>query len=227
MRFSPQGTLLAIAGAGPIELWDPMAHNLVAVLRMNTIRQPTWRFAPDGQTLAAVGRAAVTSVWTVQDSAARTQLSGFDSRPRLWLSAPTECWPAEAGAATSGSGAMAGARNSATDCRRPAACRPTTSEQPEPDADGRQPPGPRRHAEGGARSAATATGRTNRGDQTEFDRSVLTFDGQGRLVAHDAQGLRIWPAGSISAQTPPDDQRPLPRVPGNGPLRIASHGQNG
>ena len=33
MRFSPKGTLLAIAGAGPIELWDPMAHNLVAVLR--------------------------------------------------------------------------------------------------------------------------------------------------------------------------------------------------
>lgn len=35
MRFNPKGTLLAIAGAGPIELWDPLAHDLVAVLRMN------------------------------------------------------------------------------------------------------------------------------------------------------------------------------------------------
>ena len=60
MRFSPQGTLLAIAGAGPIELWDPLAHNLVAVLRMND-QATDLAFAPDGQTLAAVGRAAAPS----------------------------------------------------------------------------------------------------------------------------------------------------------------------
>ena len=80
MRFSPKGTLLAIAGAGPIELWDPMAHNLVAVLRTND-QATDLAFAPDGRTLAAGGRSAVTSVWTVHDSAARTQLSGFDSPP--------------------------------------------------------------------------------------------------------------------------------------------------
>ena len=80
MRFSPNGTLLAIAGGGPIELWDPLAHNQVAVLRVND-QATDLAFAPDGQTLAAVGRAGGTFVWTVQDSAARTQLSGLDSPP--------------------------------------------------------------------------------------------------------------------------------------------------
>ena len=29
MRFSPQGSLLALAGLGRVELWDPVAHSLV------------------------------------------------------------------------------------------------------------------------------------------------------------------------------------------------------
>jgi len=38
----------------------------------------------------------------------------------------------------------------------------------------------------------------------------LAFDAFGRLVAHDMKGLRIWPAGSSSAQPPPILQLPLP-----------------
>ena len=80
MRFSPQGTLLAIAGLGPVELWDPVAHALVAGLK--TPEQVNdLAFAPDGQTLAVVDRSGGTSLWTVTDSAMRTQLSGLDSRP--------------------------------------------------------------------------------------------------------------------------------------------------
>ena len=79
MRFSPRGTLLALAGSGPIELWDPVAHSLVAMVR--TSEQPAdLAFSPDGRSLAATGRSGSTSVWTVQDSAARIQLSGFDGR---------------------------------------------------------------------------------------------------------------------------------------------------
>ena len=37
-------------------------------------------FSPDGRSLAATARSGSTSVWTVQDSAARIQLSGFDER---------------------------------------------------------------------------------------------------------------------------------------------------
>ena len=79
MRFSPRGTLLALAGSGPIEIWDPVAHSLVAMVR--TSEQPAdLAFSPDGRSLAATGRSGSTSVWTVQDSAARIQLSGFDER---------------------------------------------------------------------------------------------------------------------------------------------------
>ena len=79
MRFNPQGTLLALVGLGPIELWDPAAHSPVAMLRMSD--QPfDLAFSPDGRNLAAGGRAASTSTWTVLDSTARTQLSGFDAR---------------------------------------------------------------------------------------------------------------------------------------------------
>ena len=55
MRFSPQGNLLAIVGSGPIELWDPVALNLVAVLRMSD-QATDVAFAPDGRTLAAVSQ---------------------------------------------------------------------------------------------------------------------------------------------------------------------------
>ena len=41
----------------------------------------------------------------------------------------------------------------------------------------------------------------------------VAFDAEGRPVAHDVKGLRIWPAGSISAQAPPIQQLSLPPVP--------------
>jgi WD40 repeat protein len=53
-------------------------------------------------------------------------------------------------------------------------------------------------------------------------RPVLAFDAHDRLVAHDGRGLRIWPAGSVSAQTAPAVEQPLPRVSAAGgePFRI-------
>ena len=64
----------------PIELWDPAAQVRIAVLT-GSEQSGDVAFAADGRTLAAVTRAGATSVWTVQDSATRTQLSGFDARP--------------------------------------------------------------------------------------------------------------------------------------------------
>src|SRR5262249_15285117 len=40
----------------------------------------------------------------------------------------------------------------------------------------------------------------------------VAFDSENRLVAHDAQGLRIWPAGSTSAHTTPALTKTLPPV---------------
>ena len=90
MRFNPQGSLLALAGLGQIELWDPVAHSLVNQLP-NSEQASDVTFSPDGRTLAAVGRSGATLVWTVIDSAMRTQLSGFDAGHPRWPSAPTAC----------------------------------------------------------------------------------------------------------------------------------------
>ena len=79
MRFNPRGTLLAISGMGPIELWDPIAHSQVAVLRSDQAMDMA--FSSDGRSLAATGRSGGTSVWTLTDSSMRTQLTGFDDHP--------------------------------------------------------------------------------------------------------------------------------------------------
>ena len=40
--------------------------------------------------------------------------------------------------------------------------------------------------------------------------TALAFDAEGRLVAHDLQGIRIWPAQPISTRTRPIVEHPLP-----------------
>ncbi len=117
MRFSPQGTVLAIAGVGPIELWDPVAHSLVAVLQMDD-QATDLAFAADGRTLAATGHSSLTSVWTVHDSVARTQLSGFDSPQSSLAFNQDGCgWREHVAMAISGSGAVDDALRSARRCR--------------------------------------------------------------------------------------------------------------
>jgi len=156
-------------------------------------------FAPDGRTLAAGGRTEGTFVWTVHDSAARTQLSGFDSPP--------------SSLAFSEDGVLAGGgwrgnvwfwRNGRCPELGPPLPQPAAySSSPSPGgADPRRPESPARE---GARKGERDRARDgNRPMMREMvTPPVLAFDSESRLVAHDAQGLRIWPAGSISAQTPP------------------------
>jgi len=238
MRFSPRGTLLAIAGIGPIELWDPVAHSLVAVLSKSE-QANELAFAPDGRTLAEVGHGGVASVWTVNDSAARTQLTGFDARPsslafsddgvlagggwngEVWFwrngrcpevgsplprSSPNETVPAAGRpgpqsaspprAATPGSGAGSSpspSSSSALSTNLTSAAQ-RRSEPSGRGGDGRRGPMMNRGPGGGDSERPT----------------WLAFDAFGRLVAHDMKGLRIWPAGSSSAQPPPILQLPLP-----------------
>jgi serine/threonine protein kinase/WD40 repeat protein len=81
LRFNPKGTLLAVAGPTlGVELWDPAAHAVVAMLKMSD-QAHDLAFSSDGRTLAAVSQAATTSVWSIADPVARTQISGFDSLP--------------------------------------------------------------------------------------------------------------------------------------------------
>jgi WD40 repeat protein len=204
MRFSPQGTLLAIAGVGPIELWDPIARSLVAVLTTND--QPTdVAFAPDGRTLAAAGRTEGTFVWTVHDSAARTQLSGFDSTPAS-LAFSDDGWLAGSG----WRGDVWFWKSGRCPELGPPAPQPPMS-APSPIVEREQPRRP------------DSTGRSGM-REVERDRardalppiSILAFDAQSRLVAHDAQGVRIWPARSSSVQTLPVFKQALPRITARG-----------
>ena len=213
MRFNPKGTLLAIAGVGPIELWDPMAHDLVAVLRMND-QATDLAFAPDGQTLAAGGRSAVTSVWTVHDSAARTQLTGFNSMPTSLAFSPD--------------GVLAGGRWRGDvwfwrDGRCPEIGPPLpqvsspgsfstdwSSERRQADSQGRD----------GTRKGSRDGNRPRMGGERMTGPTALAFDDLGRLVAHDAQSLRIWPADLTSPQTPPFFKLNWPDTPGAGPWRM-------
>jgi WD40 repeat protein len=211
MRFSPQGTLLAITGIGPgvggIELWDPVAHSLVAMLGMSD-QVTDLAFAPDGRTLAAAGRSSVTSVWTVQDPAVRTQLSGLDS------------WPSSL--AFSQDGTLAGGGwNGDVWLWRPGRC-------PELCV-----PFPQVSSSSTSAQRSGVSSETRRSDSTgpdvgrrrAYEATSLAYDVQGRLIAldgrliaHEMRGLRIWPAGASSSQAPAivRNPNPPPRSSGRG-----------
>jgi eukaryotic-like serine/threonine-protein kinase len=198
IRYSPQGTLLAIAGAGPIELWDPLAHSLVAVLKTND-QTADLAFAPDGRTLAAAGRAGGTSVWTVQNSTARTQLSGFDSNQRslafrndgvlagsgwradVWFWASGRCPevgpPAPASEFESGSGSLPREKHSARATNGEDVVKATPESAREPNRQRGQ-------------------------DRMPWPVSVA-FDASGRLVASDLRSLRVWGANVRSPHATP------------------------
>ena len=83
LQFNPRGTLLAASGFGTqsqVELWDTIAHRLAAVLP-NTDPVLSLGFSTDGKTLVVGGRGVSTSLWTINEPPARTQISGLDARP--------------------------------------------------------------------------------------------------------------------------------------------------
>ena len=192
MRYNPQGTLLALAGIGPIELWDPAAHSLVTVLRTSD-RPSELAFSPDGRTLAAGGASASSSTWTVLDSTARTQLSGFDA-------------PISSLAFNEGGELAGGERNGDVWSCRSGRCpsiHPAQSEPPS--AGGDAAAGPPR------RGLAWGMGRLG-GRNREQRPTSLAFDDQGRLVAHDPFGLRVWSPDGLAGQAPPIIAVPMPVV---------------
>ncbi len=209
MRFSPHGSLLALAGLGQIELWDPVARSLVNQLP-NSEQASDVAFSSDGQTLAAVGRAGGALVWKVIDSAMRTQLSGFDARPSSLAFNPD--------------GGLAGGSWDGTvwfwrDGRCPEIGTPWP--QPVSGKDESEPGGGRPSPAGrdGAnrRGGPADRGRPPWGGPPNQDRdrpTSLAFDVQGRLVAHNTHGLRVWPTGPISAHATPEIQLPLPPAVG-------------
>jgi serine/threonine protein kinase/WD40 repeat protein len=79
LRFSPDGSLLALSGNGTgVEVWDVATNTLVSALQAP---EPVveLRFSPDGSTLAAVTN-SVTALWKIVEPVGRSVLSGFNGR---------------------------------------------------------------------------------------------------------------------------------------------------
>ncbi len=200
MRFSPQGRLLALIGRGPTELWDPVALTLVAALPASEPLADL-AFGANGRTIAAAGKTSATSVWTVVDSAARTQLSGFDNDRR-----PSSL-------AFNRDGILAGgAWDGGIWFWQPGRCADIDAIRPEPSATLRRTRAGRENQ--GRRGPDRGTSR-----EREVARpAVVSFDAEGRLIAVDSLGLRIWPASTTSNQVRPAIEVPYPIAPrGPGP----------
>ena len=117
MRFNPQGTLAGDRRRGPDRALGPAGAQpgRRAQDERSGDRSGFRTRRPDAGRGGPCRRD--TSVWTVYDSAVRTQLSGFESPPSSLAFNDEACWPAPAGAAMFGSGAAAAARRSARRCR--------------------------------------------------------------------------------------------------------------
>ncbi len=206
MRFSPQGNLLAIVGSGPIELWDRVALNLVAVLGMSEEATDV-AFAPDGKTLAAVSRAGVSIIWTIHDSAARTQLSGFETAPATLAYSDDgvlagvgwngESWTWRSGRCPEIGPPSSGSSGSAASFL-PSVATTEAAQRSETSGSEGQRKGRPRGREG-----------PRRGPPPSF-----AFDDSGRMVFHDPQGVRVYHAGSIPADGPPEFRIAAPEALG-------------
>jgi serine/threonine protein kinase/WD40 repeat protein len=121
VRFSPDGSLLAISGSGQgIELWDLASNSLFATApTQGMMRDIT--FSADGRLLAAKGE--MVTVWSLEESVGRTRQTGLETSPAglffardgqlILLSdreGPPQVWDAAAGSAR---GAMSDVRSPA------------------------------------------------------------------------------------------------------------------
>jgi serine/threonine protein kinase/WD40 repeat protein len=171
LRFNPQGTLLAAVEGNQVEIWDAVAHKMLAVVSASDwITDLT--FTPDGQTVAISGFSSSTAVWKVSDSAARIQLGGFDARPTSMAFSTDGCL-----AIGLNSGDALSYRSGGNRCMASISAPPGFQES------------------------------RNRGSERDrardrFVRTSLAFDAEGRLLAHDLRGLRIWNPGCYQSQAP-------------------------
>ncbi len=87
LKFSPDGTLLAVAGGGPdIELWDPASNTLIAALP-TTDRVTDLEFSPSGTLLAASQPTGIAR-WAILEPSVRSRVATLDVPPASLAFAP-------------------------------------------------------------------------------------------------------------------------------------------
>ncbi|MFO0887863.1 MAG: protein kinase [Isosphaeraceae bacterium] len=197
MRFNAQGNLLAAASGSHLELWDIVSHRLLAALPAAE-RINDLSFAPDGRTLAVGGKSATTLVWQISDPATRTQLG------------VPEAWPTSLAFGIHGTLAIGTSDGDVYTYRE--GRNHCTS------AGGAAPP---------SAAESIRRGGDRERDRDRFRRNSVCFDDEGRLLAYDARGLRIWEPGSPLSAEPKVTRMP-PAPPGLwGTQTLISRSPNG
>ena len=79
LRFSPDGSMLAVAGITGVEVWDPSANALLASAA-TAERVHQLAFSTDGRTLAASAEGGVR-IWAVVEPIGRSRLAAPDAKP--------------------------------------------------------------------------------------------------------------------------------------------------
>lgn len=213
LQFNPRGTLLAVVGFGgtQVELWDAVAHKLVAVLP-NAEPITDLSFSADGRTLIVGGRGVTTSFWRIQEPDVRSRLTGFDARPGSLAFRDDGVL-----AIADGSGAVRLWREAdAAGAEAPAArvLIPRPGREPADDDD--------KEADEGEKDSSTRKEAPR--DRPRDRLSLLAFDARGELAAHDARGLRVWTTQPTGRCEP--TQLELPALPIMGQGRSITLGRS-
>ena len=221
MRFSPQGNLLAIMGSGPIELWDPVALNLVAGPGECLTRPPTWhspRWARPWRPSAGRERRC-SGRSTIRRRGPNSAVS--TTRRRRWHSATKVCWPGSAQrrnlvlaqlAAVPEIGPPSPGSPASIFAQAVRRIEPKRSE--------------RLGAAGPADRDARRRARTAAGVQSVALCRHWHSTRPAEMVLHDMQGLRVYPGGLDPLESPP-----ATRIASAADARIRAgpddrHGQN-
>ena len=83
VAFSPDGTILAAGGVGPIELWDAETGEKRAALEGHQALVRSIVFSPRGGLLASASGDATVRLWDVRTGEARAVLEG-QSDGQVW-----------------------------------------------------------------------------------------------------------------------------------------------
>ena len=76
VRYSPDGTMLAVGGSAGIWLYDTATYEVVVRLTGHTAKITSVAFSPDGETLASSDRGNNVILWDTETGEQKETLTG-------------------------------------------------------------------------------------------------------------------------------------------------------